>query len=67
MRTTDPVLSPPISGAANAVAVTAKVAMAFPGTLQQFVPPATKEWSRHDSNRVPGNSQRTGHDPGGLP
>jgi len=34
MRTTDPVLSLPISGAANAVAVTAKVAMAFLGTLQ---------------------------------
>jgi hypothetical protein len=67
MRTTEPILSPPISGAANTTTATANAATAFPGTLQKFVPPATKEWSRHDSNRVPDNSQRTGHNLGGRP
>ena len=67
MRTTDPVLSPPISGAANAGAVIANVVMAFPGILQQFVSPAPKERSRHDSNCAPDISQRSGHDPGSHP
>jgi hypothetical protein len=39
MRTTEPVLSPPISSAANTTTATANVVMTFPGTIQQFPPP----------------------------
>jgi hypothetical protein len=49
MHTTDPVISPPISGTANAATVTANVVMAIPGTRRKFAPPAAGEWPRHDS------------------
>ena len=38
MRATEPALSPPISGAANAATAIANTAAAFPGTLRQFAP-----------------------------
>ena len=45
MRTTEPILSPPISSTANAATATANAVTAFPGTLRKFTPPAGTECS----------------------
>jgi hypothetical protein len=63
MRTAELVLSPLISGTANAATATANVVMTFPGTLWQFAPPAGQEWSRHNSGRIPDIPRRAGDNP----
>ena len=67
MRTTEPFLSPPISGTANAASATADAATAFPGTLSQFTPPAAKEFARHDGSHAPDILRQIGHDPEAIP
>jgi len=67
MRTTEPALSPPISGAANTATAIANAATAFPGTLRQFAPAAGEKWSRHDGSHAPDIPQRTGHNPEAIP
>ena len=67
MRTTEPILSPPVSGTANPASATPNGAMAFPGTFKQLASPAGKQWSRHDISHAPGISRRTGRNPGGHP
>ena len=67
MRTTEPILSPPVSSTANAAATTANAVTAFPGTLRKFIPPAGKECSRRDSGHAPEIPQRTGQNPGDHP
>ena len=53
MRAAEPVLSPPISGTANAATAIANAGMAFLGTFKQSASPADEEWSRHDSDHAP--------------
>ena len=67
MRTTVPILSPPISSTANAATIAANAVTAFPGTLRKFTPPVGTECSRRHSGHAPEIPRRTGQNPGDHP
>jgi hypothetical protein len=67
MRAAEIIPVPPISGAANAATAITNAATAFPGTFRQFVPPAGKKCSRHDSGHAPDILQRAGRNTEAIP